>query len=336
MLLLAGATLFTAMPAPHAAGARAQNPSDRATVAVKGLWSSSEEQRQAAKRKIIELGEEAAQPLVLLLQDLARNPSPRFPTGREQEGTLAVERASRQLSSNDVTEIESQQGLFGIVINSRLTQDAIELLGLIRAKEAIPVLIEAMEAQETVGGATLRMRPEMAALVMIGTEAVLPLIEEIDNLSKHPRLGRPPTGRFVLPDAASDGRDREEPLAALADRLEKSGVSPEEIEAQTLTIQVRAAIVLGRIGDSRALPTLEQLRARTTKPWATASLDQAIDSIRAKTQRKTSNLGVIDLSPTSTRCTLALSGPTNWPTPKPPPTSRLASLIRTWEQDSIL
>src|SRR5580765_6519442 len=61
---------------------------DRAVAgAIDGLWSSNDEERLAAKEKLIQLGQASVQPLIRLLQDLVTNRTQRYLHGKAQEAS---------------------------------------------------------------------------------------------------------------------------------------------------------------------------------------------------------------------------------------------------------
>jgi len=112
-------------------------------------------------------------------------------------------------------------------IMARLTNDVYELVGRLHVVEAVPLLIKAMEERK-VYNLWEKWSPDMQALAEIGPPAVPKLIESIENA-----------------EATSD-RD-----------LDKG------IEIEAFRIQIRAATVLGKIGDARALQILERLDKET-------------------------------------------------------------------------
>jgi hypothetical protein len=61
--------------------------------AIEKLWSADDAERQEGKEAIIRLGSPAAEFLVALLEDLMENRHPRFPGGKESEGSKAIDRA---------------------------------------------------------------------------------------------------------------------------------------------------------------------------------------------------------------------------------------------------
>ena len=175
---------------------------DQVTLAIKQLQATDEAERQAAKKKLLELGASAIPPLLVILKDLDSHRGYIVPDDKEEAKKLKEE--SLRLG--------------------QLEYDVEELLGKLHAEEAIPLLIKIME-ERTAFNALEKMCPEMYALVEIGPAAVPKLIESIENAQ------------------------------ARARRLDNSMPS--------LPIQRRAAIVLGRIGDRRALPILERLLKET-------------------------------------------------------------------------
>ncbi|MEN3331489.1 MAG: hypothetical protein V7641_854 [Blastocatellia bacterium] len=199
--------------------------------AIDDLWSANDEERQAAKEKLIQLGQASVQPLIDLLQDIITNPTARYLRGKEMEASELDERL-RSLpkeSRREAVRLVNQLG--ELVVNWRLKSDICELLGRLRAEAAIPVLMKMMETEDSIGSEE-RMNPAMKALVRIGPVIFPRIIEAIETAESRAA-------------ATKFGFDH----------------TPSEffIRAETVKIQARAAMILGAMGDTRALPILEEL-----------------------------------------------------------------------------
>ena len=125
------------------------------------LRSPDEAKRQEAKVRLLSLGAESIGPLLALLEDLFRNEfMPRFALGRETEGKEAWDHY-QALEPRKINERQlALQRLDGLEISSRLKDDAIELLGHLRAKEGVPLLIRIMEGR-SIDNAWEKARSEM-------------------------------------------------------------------------------------------------------------------------------------------------------------------------------
>jgi HEAT repeat protein len=135
----------------------------------------------------------------------------------------------------------------GYVATWGVIWDCAELLGDMKSAESVPVLIQIMAQHTDISG---KIKPEMKALIQIGEPAVEPLIDTIKNATAM--------------------------VQAITADPERSASSPD-------LLSLRAAIVLGEIGDARALPVLEDL----LKPGAPfeqgeVSIQSAIEKLKSK------------------------------------------------------
>jgi HEAT repeat protein len=204
---------------------------------IKKLYSTGETERQLAKEQLTEMGLPSVKPLLDLLHELVAHPGPRFPTGKEREGADAIERY-QGLSQTERLRASPRE-FFSLEISSRLENDICEVLGRLKATESIPTLVEIMVLRKESHSGDEFLNREMVVLVQIGGPVVAPLIEAIQKAE-----------------------------ATVASSLEKTelgeALSTEEakrsmIQRDAQLIKLRAATVLGQIGDVRALPVLESL-----------------------------------------------------------------------------
>jgi len=144
----------------------------------------------------------------------------------------------------------------------RLKDDIVELLGRLKAEGAIPLLITLM-GQKDIGGPWEMFSPEMRALVQIGPPAVPYLISSIENAEVTARAR----------EFADDPIFTDE----VKQRIRKTFV---------FQIQSRASIVLGEIGDARALPILRKLRRTRNDEFLLPYVERAIEKIQSKIRRK--------------------------------------------------
>ena len=221
-------------------------------TAIKGLWSPHEVERSRAIADLIKLNDKAVPALLGLLEDIKRNPQgPRFPTGKEEEGSLAWERFQKSPNNSikDITRLE---------ITSRLEKDAIDIVGELRARVAVPLLIEIMAHRMKDNWIRPRWSAEMLALQKIGQPAIPLLVDLIEAQFPPVRFGS-----SVTPEEAA--------------------IFSKSIES---TAKTRAVMVLGEIGDKEALPALERLLKRCAAEELVCPDDkfimEAIKNIQAK------------------------------------------------------
>ncbi|MGH9827988.1 MAG: hypothetical protein ACREDR_32610 [Blastocatellia bacterium] len=131
-------------------------------------------------------------------------------------------------------------------LNLRKKTDIILILGTLRAVEAVPSLIDSLERQgdDISPFQTGRMRPEMWALVQIGSPAVPLLVQ-------------------MLYQATSE--------------------APVSCGATAVNAKFIITDILGEIGDAKALPLLADLQGRVDSEVFRNCVDKAIENILAKT-----------------------------------------------------
>lgn len=245
-------TLILALGAAHSyaqgycATAAIQEADADIKVLVHQLWSRDVSEEISAKVKLSKIGLRAAPHLISLLTDLAAHSAlPHFATNK------AVERGKhfREPEAGDPREYE---------ITWRLIYDCVDLLGDMKCAEAVPLIVQVMVEHPTMSMFE-SFKPDMKALVKIGEPAIEPLLDAIKNAAAIAEAVEADPARAPVADATG-------PPAALAVR-----------------IRVRAAKVMGEIGDPRALPILEDL----LKPGAPfehgdVSVQSAIEKIRSR------------------------------------------------------
>jgi HEAT repeat protein len=225
-------------------------------VLVKQLFSGDDAVRSAAKVRLVELGPKAVRPLISLLKDLRNDPGPRFELGREKEGAeawdhytnLPIEQKSR----------EPLDTLRGLEIGGRLRNDVYELLGRLHAEEAVPLLVEIMEHQK-IDNLIPGMTPVMRALAELGPTAVPRVIESIDRAE----ITAASSPFVTAPDLSDEAKQR-------------------NLEWEITRIQENAVLVLEKIGDARALATLEKLLTATENELLARTVREAMKTIKNK------------------------------------------------------
>jgi HEAT repeat protein len=212
---------------------------EQATIAVRKLWSEDDQVRQEGKRRLLDLGPKAVPQLTELIKSLTLDRRPRFATGKEQEGEKLLERFYELRSDKSVSErMRDFEALNAANIRPRLEADAAELFSELNTEWVLPSLLgllkwEGFEFSSHDALLTRDWTPSMEALARIGSPAVAPLIKVIET-----------------------ARDE----VVLREGDEASTLSEEAIISYSGNIQAKAVMVLGRIGDARALPTLTSLK----------------------------------------------------------------------------
>lgn len=230
---------------------------DQGAIAIKRLSSSTERDRSEGIERIQQLGRAAIEPLVSLLSDLVHNQRPRFPVDKTEEGARALReyvmavRASSKGTGVSYDEIKvASERLAAVAINARLMTDIVQLLGELRAEQAIPILIEIMNKHYGIGGLG---GSEKYALCHIGEAAVPDLIKDLEesNIRAY-GFDRVIYGYSLVVEPAEDE-------ASDTDEEENEDLSETYERRQIGVIRQRVVWVLGEIGSARSLPALHKL-----------------------------------------------------------------------------
>jgi HEAT repeat protein len=240
LLLVLGFIQQTAHPSPSI-----QQPGkDEVSAAIQRLFSADYEDRLAATENIIRLGPQAVKPLLSLLEEVTRMNGRQYVSGKEKEGAKAYRRFLEMDRNNDPEGLEkAKEEHSKLDITSRLKEDIIYLLGELKSEEALPVLIDWMwhapyEVTVFSGSGKPRWNDAMKALVRMGGVAVPSLIETLERAESIANSVE--YNNVPLPDGA---------VRTIQDQAEEN----------KRRIQTRAVLVLGEIGDERALPALERM-----------------------------------------------------------------------------
>ena len=251
----------------------------RVTEAIEKLWSADDEERLLGKNELLCLGDQSADRLVALLENLVRNPLPLFSKGNEEKGKEAIEGLHRVFrTASELVVAHQQSELYSqlikrLAINSRLLGDIIELLGNARSEAAVPVLIEIMVSERSMNNASTNpMYPEMEALCRIGNVAVPKLIEVLEN-AKQRAANNSAYPSFMV---EIDMPKLPEPVAEPEDKDDSA-----DITFEANIIIRRASKVLGSIKDARAVPALERALNSIDIEYARGAIEDAIDRIKS-------------------------------------------------------
>jgi len=245
---------------------------------LKMLWANSDADRLQGRDHLLRMGAVAKAPLVTLLRDLIDDQRPRFPIGKEEEGKAAVDKYVRsiQTSHGKSEDDDASQKIDELAINHRLMSDVIYLLGELKAAEAVPSLIEIMK------GTLLRssgrnefgsISPEMKALIRIGGGAVPQLIKEMEsgdaNLVKIKEFNWGYSLRVEYEESPSPSFKNDDD----GQRYKRVYHAQESLKEM---LETKIALVLGEIGDQRALSILKKKLKLARSNTLTSSLKTAI------------------------------------------------------------
>jgi hypothetical protein len=268
------------------------NP-EEVNQAIDKLWSASDSERQEGKDALLRFGQRSVDPLLTLLADLMESQHPRFPRGKEADGHRALRRAqelsaTREGLAGAMRLSEDFKPVSDLSINSRLFLDITELLGNLGAESAIPLLVGILEREPAGFSLTSapHMRAEMIALYKIGPAAVPALIESVESADTREYAGKYPTTLDLspIPEQSdleeSDAGDEasEEDLDFEFDEAEPEGYW----SIESIRSVARAAMMLGVIGDIRALPVLKKALSQKECARVRHYIEQAMRSIERK------------------------------------------------------
>jgi HEAT repeat protein len=226
------------------------------TEAIEGLWSAKDEERQTAKTVLIQLGEAATPSLITLLRDLIRNGAPRYSRTKGDDSTQVVKPLDRFTDQKNLDAgFEAARNQANLPINFRLKEDICEILGSTKSESAIPTLIEMMWKEDR-ESAWESFNPAMEALAKIGIPSVPELINAIE-----------------APEAIVNRKFGDDPIFT-------PEVKKRIIKEDTDELRVRSAMVLGEIGDERALPVLETLLKATSEEYLAVHIRKAIEKLK--------------------------------------------------------
>jgi PBS lyase HEAT-like repeat-containing protein len=206
------------------------------------LQSGDQSDLLEAKAELLAMGTIAIEPLISLLKELTNN--------TDQKGALTSEQA-----------LEHRKISLDAHANSVAKNAIYDVLGHLRAAEAVPLLVIIMEEEE-IDNMIQGMSPVMRSLAEIGPAAVPSLIESINKATDSLLI-------LIGPNEAA----RQNDLVGGKGRIELG------------RIQLRATLVLRAIGDQRAIPALQRLHDTSKNPFIVREAREAIESIHNRTNR---------------------------------------------------
>jgi HEAT repeat protein len=217
---------------------------DNISTILNRLQSRDDSDVAEARVELAAMGEQAIPPLLDLLRELVnQNPGVlSLMQADAQEHRTTIERSTKDLDDHT---------------KSRVINDIYEILGQLHAAQAVPLLVSIMKKEE-IDNMIEGMTPVMRALAEIGSDAVPALIQCLEEANT--TLA---SARLRPPDLNDETRRR---------RLDW-------IEGRT---QLRAILVLGNIGDKRAIPALEKVETSTENQFIREQAREAEQTIRRK------------------------------------------------------
>jgi HEAT repeat protein len=240
--------IFLLVAVSHPPDAIAQQRSIRdaqAVAAIEGLWSADDETRQAAKQRLLDLGSDAAPRLAAFLKDLVEHRWLRFATEKQVEGAALLDAVPRPRPAS----LDGLASVKRLDISARLRKDSAEVLGRLESGMAASMLIEKLLSDYD-GEASAAMQ----ALTDMGSTVVPAIVEAIPRGEQRAAL-------LYAEEARMSGKDLRW-----------------KIEWKRDIFQSRAATVLGRVGDVRALKVLTNLPT-DDNAWKRRFVDDAIGNI---------------------------------------------------------
>ena len=203
-------------------------------AALRQLGASSEAGRKEAKEALKSGGEQTAQVLLPLLDWIMHD--------LHIAGDPSLDEAKRHLKEalrHDPDALQAAIALDqNIEIHDRLSRDLIEVLASIGTPKAVPLFAKSLYGliDESTGGGPVQFTPGMIGLVLAGEKAVP---EVLDVFQRAEALAPFSWAGYPYPN----------------------GAQAPALRTKAFMIRVRAAMVLGEIGDARALPVLKEFLA---------------------------------------------------------------------------
>jgi hypothetical protein len=196
---------------------------------------------RAAKDELVRLGSASIDPLLSLLNGLLDDPeSPHFASGREAEGARAWGTSGEYIDHPEELEI-----------TWRLINDFCDIVGRLKAIEAVPSLLRIIEARPITG--LEHITGETLALERIGKPALPIVLDRLLSAAREESL------MMQAPDTSPLGQARLSELVKFERRL---------------------GIVLSLIGDQSIVPALEGIADFHQAPRASAYARNVIEKVK--------------------------------------------------------
>jgi len=234
-------------------GAFGQTAADhaKAAAAVDRLWSADNADRVQAKEEILELGGAAIEPLLALLNSMLDDVHTLHYARTDQHTKTRPNSAQAVREADELDFVLRPPGQKEMTW--RLIEDTCNLLGKLKAEEAVPTLLRVSEIRPDHG--LLHITSEMIAIQEIGRSAV-PLV-----LNRFTEAAREEWLMSVKPDTTPLGKARGRELNKLERRL-------------ALTLEI--------VGDRAIVPELERVAEHSQAPDAAALAKTLIEKLRLR------------------------------------------------------
>jgi len=216
---------------------------DEVNTAIIQLLSSDEATSQSAKARIKQIGYKAVPTLISVLKEILAN--------------VNYEDTSLEPSSLP-SELKKLIGRASHMEQKNLKYYVVQLLGHLRSEESVSLLIKSMEPEER-ASSWVSMNVEMHALVKIGSPAVPKLIEAIETAEAR-------MGAIKFDESVTLSTEAKQQI----------------IDDYSFNAQARSILVLGKIGDPKALPFLEGLLNTPHNSRLTSYIEEAISKIKER------------------------------------------------------
>ena len=224
---------------------------------IKRLCSEEKTERENAKKALIDRGSSSIPPLVSLLRCIIKRTMPEFGVKQGKEEPDDAEECPPDLIIEP-----SVVNMNPDVPTWQLKRDVIEVLGKLKAVEAVPLLIK-LEESEPARTRREKVNPVMSALVEIGPPAVDKLLE-------------------MLEDSISFVHSLEEERNS--GTLEAQDY--ERIISRNCGFQATIILALGKIGEARSLLALNNMSKAPHEKALDYYLEEAIKTIKEKNNIK--------------------------------------------------
>ncbi|HKV39412.1 MAG TPA: hypothetical protein VJX67_09375 [Blastocatellia bacterium] len=257
---------------------------------IRSLVSDSWQEREDAKAGLLAMGDKAKAPLVAALWDLITDRRPRFSPANQKEGAAAVRHYEGLLRKGGAGTNSALERISPLQVNEPYGDRIIDLLVQMKSAEAVHPLI-AMLWQEEEDLSTSKLVPEgeirdihlreRTALEGLGPVAVPALASEMENALIIATLT--PTGLGLACCEFDIFSGTGATLKHTPCWRQPPQIGTDSVAA--IQVQQIIAVILGAIGDVRAVGPLERVAASTSYKGLAITARTAIKSIRKASTR---------------------------------------------------
>jgi hypothetical protein len=242
--------------------------------AIDALKSGEERDRAAAKEYLLGLGSAAVDPLISLLRAA-------LDTVDEPLAIIAADGVEIRIGSPSTSSVNVSAD-----VASRLVGDCCEVLGALRARPAIPLLIQIIELNDpvlTLSGCGAHTEASRA-LARIGKPAEFALIEEFKNAPHRAQSSIERAESWVRKWRSHMQPPGSSSQTQAAGSVEDSARVRSRQCEEARRIQVQLGCVLERMGDQGTIAALEEALTSNTDPCDTGKsiIENTISTIRMR------------------------------------------------------